>query len=495
MSASFAADKGRQTRTERSAAGRTVLARGKLMQGKCACGHPTGSAAECEECRKKELQRKDAGASASAIAPPIVHEVLASAGQPLESSARDGMERNFAYDFGRVSVHPAGQPATGGQLRVAPPNGPAEQQADRVAGQTQDAGSSPSPASARSPHRDFGGVRVHTDALADESAKAVNAVAYTVGNHIVFRAQQYQPGTLEGRRLLAHEVAHVVQQEGDSGAGRGIMQRKVAVDPNKFTGPNKAKDLADFEKMIVDELKAVTGMNLSFSSDVLSASGPPTGGSATAQQMLNLALSDQATVWFDPSPALGAKSNPGRGIEIGMAKAAEQLKSLRTGIVIIHELAHNYAPQVKPAGYDSKIRQLQQDAQAGKQLKNEEWELVQNYSSNVKADENIPVGVENKVQQEMGLIQRIHYGIQIEFPPKAGKTGAAAWTTYAVFKTADQPPLFLYLNDDNYDIYSSTVDYFDETVKAGKPVVPQPGAMVKIVKGTPAYQAVQKHLM
>jgi hypothetical protein len=59
---------------------------------------------------------------------------------------------------------------------------------------------------------DLSSVRVHTDAEAAESARAVNAVAYTVGPHIVFSSGQYAPATTAGRRVLAHELAHVLQQ-------------------------------------------------------------------------------------------------------------------------------------------------------------------------------------------------------------------------------------------------------------------------------------------
>jgi hypothetical protein len=62
--------------------------------------------------------------------------------------------------------------------------------------------------------RDFGDVRVHTDARAAASARAVNALAYTVGQHVVFGAGQYQPAAEDGRKLLAHELAHVTQQAG-----------------------------------------------------------------------------------------------------------------------------------------------------------------------------------------------------------------------------------------------------------------------------------------
>jgi len=63
---------------------------------------------------------------------------------------------------------------------------------------------------------DFSHVRVHADAQAAESARSVSALAYTVGSHVVFGAGQFSPGTHAGQRLLAHELAHVVQQTGRS---------------------------------------------------------------------------------------------------------------------------------------------------------------------------------------------------------------------------------------------------------------------------------------
>lgn len=59
---------------------------------------------------------------------------------------------------------------------------------------------------------DFARVRVHNDGKAAESARAVNALAYTVGQDVVFGAGQYVPGTMAGRKLLAHELAHTLQQ-------------------------------------------------------------------------------------------------------------------------------------------------------------------------------------------------------------------------------------------------------------------------------------------
>jgi len=69
---------------------------------------------------------------------------------------------------------------------------------------------------------DFSDVRVHTDSAASESARAVNAHAYTVGSDIVFQSDRYSPGTESGRRMLAHELTHVVQQRSGPVAGESI---------------------------------------------------------------------------------------------------------------------------------------------------------------------------------------------------------------------------------------------------------------------------------
>ena len=66
---------------------------------------------------------------------------------------------------------------------------------------------------------DFSSVRIHTGAAASESAKSVNAHAYTVGEAIVFQDGLYRPETEVGRRMLAHELAHVVQQRQGPVAG------------------------------------------------------------------------------------------------------------------------------------------------------------------------------------------------------------------------------------------------------------------------------------
>ena len=60
--------------------------------------------------------------------------------------------------------------------------------------------------------RDFSKVRIHADGQGAESAKAVRANAYTVGNQVAFASGKYAPASTEGRQLLAHKLAHTVQQ-------------------------------------------------------------------------------------------------------------------------------------------------------------------------------------------------------------------------------------------------------------------------------------------
>jgi hypothetical protein len=62
--------------------------------------------------------------------------------------------------------------------------------------------------------QDFSNVRIHTDSVAAKSAQSINALAYTTGNNIVFNNGQYSPESDSGKKLMAHELTHVVQQEG-----------------------------------------------------------------------------------------------------------------------------------------------------------------------------------------------------------------------------------------------------------------------------------------
>jgi hypothetical protein len=106
--------------------------------------------------------------------------------------------------------------------------------------------------------RDLGNVRIHADATAARSARSVGALAYTVGSSIVFGAGQYQPGSTAGQKLLAHELAHVVQQAG----GPPQLQRKpgpAAAAPTRTQIKARIdaiwKELYDSETTVREELQ------------------------------------------------------------------------------------------------------------------------------------------------------------------------------------------------------------------------------------------------
>ena len=81
--------------------------------------------------------------------------------------------------------------------------------------------------------QDFSQVRIHTGAEATAAARSVNALAYTMRNDVIFGEGQYRPGTADGRRLFAHELAHTIQQ---TGGGAPEIQRKHDLTAPKFAG-------------------------------------------------------------------------------------------------------------------------------------------------------------------------------------------------------------------------------------------------------------------
>jgi hypothetical protein len=163
-----------------------------LLQRKCACGGKADSDGERKECRKQKLQRKangfDHGTENNLSAPPIVHEVLRSPGQPLDAETRAFMEPRFGHDFSQV--------------------------------------------------------RVHTDDKAITSAQEVNALAYTVGRNIVFSRGQYEPTKAEGKKLLAHELTHTLQQ--DSGSPHSSLPNQLLVGRPGDRSETEAERFAQF---------------------------------------------------------------------------------------------------------------------------------------------------------------------------------------------------------------------------------------------------------
>jgi len=80
---------------------------------------------------------------------------------------------------------------------------------------------------------DLSGVRVHTGPAADRAARAVASEAFTTGSHLVFRQGRYNPASAGGRRVLAHELAHVLQQRNGPVAGTG-RRLKISDPADRF---------------------------------------------------------------------------------------------------------------------------------------------------------------------------------------------------------------------------------------------------------------------
>ncbi len=213
--------------------------------------------------------RGHASPSLSAKTQRLVHDVLHSPGKPLDSDTRAYMEPRFRHDFSKVRVHADSNATT---LAIGKPGDRFEQEADRTADQVMDASQPVAPElTQREPAQrsdtagrsapesvppivhdvlrtpgqplepstraymeqrfghDFSKVRIHADAKAAASARAVNAHAYAVGEHIAFGAGRYAPGDLAGRKLLAHELTHTVQQ----GSSRLLLARQHAQEPQQ----------------------------------------------------------------------------------------------------------------------------------------------------------------------------------------------------------------------------------------------------------------------
>jgi hypothetical protein len=90
---------------------------------------------------------------------------------------------------------------------------------------------------------DFSNVRIHKDNEAEQSAKVLNAKAYTTNNHIVFNESQYNTASTEGRKLMAHELAHIMQNSADN--SNGILKRKA-----EFKDGSRVNDLNLAEQYI-----------------------------------------------------------------------------------------------------------------------------------------------------------------------------------------------------------------------------------------------------
>lgn len=172
------------------------------LQRNCACGNHSFSGGECTNCAKKKLQRK---LTIGATNDPLELEADLVAEQVLANKP--------AHSFSNISTPKI-------QRRAEQASAQTEEVPTSVERVLAGSGSA-LPIAVRKDMeerfgKDFSQVRMHTGSAAEKSAQDVNANAYTVGNNIVFNRGKFSPDTQEGKRLLAHELTHVVQQSGSN---------------------------------------------------------------------------------------------------------------------------------------------------------------------------------------------------------------------------------------------------------------------------------------
>ena len=216
-----------------------------ILQRKCAsCGQHTIAGGECTECGKKNqfLQRRSASQAETPEVPPIVYDVLRSPGQPLDAGTRTFMESRFGHDFSHVQIHTTLPQEPQTKLTVGSSRDIHEQEAEQVADAVLQVRTPQASNTGPGIGYDFSQVRVHTDAKAADSARAVNALAYTVGRDIVFGAGQYAPSSKEGQRLLAHELTHTIQQQNSQSLQRKSDDSKCS---KVYVSARNFKDLVD----------------------------------------------------------------------------------------------------------------------------------------------------------------------------------------------------------------------------------------------------------
>lgn len=162
------------------------LAKG-VLQRKCDCDRIRSVSTDCPECitRHSSSTPPESDRSSYMSEPSLINEVLQSPGQTLTPVTRGFMESRFGRNLSQV--------------------------------------------------------RVHTDSKAAKSAQSVNALAYTVGNNIAFDHGQYSPETINGKRLLAHELTHVLQQK----SSQKPLQTKLALGGQTNAAERQADTTAD----------------------------------------------------------------------------------------------------------------------------------------------------------------------------------------------------------------------------------------------------------
>ena len=271
------------------------------LQRKCACGNHTMAGGECEECSKKKrfclltkLRVNEPGDIYEQEADRIADQVMA-----MQANSKVGV---IPRSMQRLSGEPAGQfdtvPASVSQA-LPSPGRPLEPALWQDMGQRFG--------------YDFSRVRVHTGAAAEQSARDVNARAFTSGYNVVFGAGEFAPASQTGRRLIAHELTHVIQQDGS--VSRPLYITGISTNPliQRYISP---LDILDYLGIGIDVAERIylayfyegsdrelqLALNLIFMAmDVVFAALPGVGGGGLALRAGHGAM---ALVWdVMPPPA------------------------------------------------------------------------------------------------------------------------------------------------------------------------------------------------
>jgi hypothetical protein len=242
------------------------------------------------------LMRKAQNVAGPQSAPPVVDAVLAESGAPLDTATRGFMEARFGHDFSRV--------------------------------------------------------RVHTDARAAESAHAIHAAAYTVGNHLVFAAGAFQPSTTAGQRLLAHELVHTIQQGATPRADTPQAVSAVAPQVQRYAVPaelpcNQLVGWMSSNSPYAPEW-AETNCDYTFNGQVNVKTTPQADGSVKADVRGHPRLSVSVNCPID-RPEWDPSDRPNRDAEVAAWRA------MRT-ILDQHEAAHRRIGQTWRTTLEGRFR-------------------------------------------------------------------------------------------------------------------------------------------
>jgi hypothetical protein len=204
---------------------------------------------------------------------------------------------------------------------------------------------------------DFSTVRVHTDPAAAGAAQALQARAFTAGRDIVFAAGAYTPGTPEGKRLLSHELAHVVQQRRQPVPG--LYMRKRAQPPVRQATVAEA---AEF----LEEMAAFLERQREFALTIMQPTPP---GAVTAdmrarahrvlnQQRLQEMLTNAHTVFEVQAPALQTGSTDGTRLRTALLAVIRQIREAAAAALTISDALPAPAPDEERNRYASLVAEM-----------------------------------------------------------------------------------------------------------------------------------------